>query len=63
MIYSMTGFAALERETARGTLLLELRSVNSRYLDLQLKLDDSVRGFEPLVRELITASLGRGKVE
>ncbi|HLD09188.1 MAG TPA: YicC/YloC family endoribonuclease [Methylophilaceae bacterium] len=63
MIYSMTGFAALERETTNGVLIVELRSVNHRYLELQLKLDDSLRGFEPLVRELVTAKLGRGKVE
>jgi uncharacterized protein (TIGR00255 family) len=63
MIFSMTGFAALERETANGILITELRSVNHRYLELQLKLDDSLRSFEPLVRELIMAKLGRGKVE
>ena len=63
MIFSMTGFASLEREVAGGTLVLELRSVNHRYLELQLKLDEQLRGFEPLVRELITAKLGRGKVE
>jgi uncharacterized protein (TIGR00255 family) len=63
MIFSMTGFAALERETASGILIIELRSVNHRYLELQLKLDDSVRSFEPLLRELIAAKLGRGKVE
>jgi uncharacterized protein (TIGR00255 family) len=63
MIFSMTGFAASEREIANGALIIELRSVNHRYLELQLKLDDSLRGFEPLVRELATAKLGRGKVE
>jgi len=63
MIFSMTGFAALEKQTACGVLLLELRSVNHRYLELQLKLDDSMRNFEPMLREMITARLGRGKVE
>jgi uncharacterized protein (TIGR00255 family) len=63
MIFSMTGFASLEREVAGGVLVLELRSVNHRYLELQLKLDEHLRSFEPLVRELITAKLGRGKVE
>ncbi|HZV98053.1 MAG TPA: YicC/YloC family endoribonuclease [Methylophilaceae bacterium] len=63
MIFSMTGFAALERETPGGVLIIELRSVNHRYLELQLKLDDNLRSFEPLVRELIAAKLGRGKVE
>jgi len=63
MIYSMTGFAAVEREIADGILVIELRSVNHRYLELQLKLDEQLRAFEPLVRELIAARLGRGKVE
>jgi uncharacterized protein (TIGR00255 family) len=63
MIYSMTGFSALESDTSQGMLLIELRSVNHRYLELQLKLDDSLRSLEGLVRELIAAKLGRGKVE
>ena len=63
MIFSMTGFASLEREVAAGVLVLELRSVNHRYLELQLKLDEHLRGYEPLVRELIATRLGRGKVE
>lgn len=63
MIYSMTGFAALERETASGTLLLDLRAVNHRYLELHMRLDDALRSFEPALREAIAARLGRGKVE
>lgn len=63
MIFSMTGFAALEKDTPCGVLVLELRAVNHRYLELQLKLDESTRVFEPMLRELIGASLGRGKVE
>ncbi|HWU81891.1 MAG TPA: YicC/YloC family endoribonuclease [Methylophilaceae bacterium] len=63
MIFSMTGFASLEREVGAGVLVLELRSVNHRYLELQLKLDEHLRGFEPLIRELIATRLGRGKVE
>ena len=63
MIYSMTGFASLERQIANGVLVLELRSVNHRYLELHMKLDEHLRNFEPLVREMISAKLGRGKVE
>lgn len=62
-ILSMTGFAAVEREIIGGVLLIELRSVNHRYLELHLKLDDTMRSFEPQVRELMSAKLGRGKVE
>ena len=63
MIFSMTGFAGVEREIAAGVLQLELRSVNHRYLELQLKLDEQLRAFETLVRERINAKLVRGKVE
>jgi uncharacterized protein (TIGR00255 family) len=59
----MTGFANVQRETPLGTLMVELRSVNHRYLELQLRLDDTLRTFEPLVRETISKALGRGKVE
>ncbi len=63
MILSMTGYASLESNTKNGVLLLECRSVNHRYLELQLKLDDSLRQFEATVRELAQAKLGRGKVD
>ena len=63
MIYSMTGFASLEHATKNGTLLIELRAVNHRYLELQMKLDDHMRGYESLVRELISSKIGRGKIE
>lgn len=63
MIYSMTGFASIERQMANGVLVVELRSVNHRYLELHMKLDEHLRSFEPLVREMISAKLGRGKVE
>ena len=59
----MTGYAAVEREIVGGMLLVELRSVNHRYLELHLKLDDTMRSFEPQVREMMSAKLGRGKVE
>jgi uncharacterized protein (TIGR00255 family) len=59
----MTGYASQEYNTSGGILLLELRSVNHRYLELQLKLDDNLRSFEATVRELIQAKLGRGKVD
>jgi uncharacterized protein (TIGR00255 family) len=63
MILSMTGYASQEYNTSSGVLLLELRSVNHRYLELQLKLDDNLRIFEATVREQIQAKLGRGKVD
>ena len=63
MIYSMTGFAAVASELDAGSLALELRAVNHRYLDLQLRVPDELRSLEPLLRETIAAQLTRGKVE
>ena len=63
MALSMTGFSSHEYNTSNGILLIELRSVNHRYLELQLKPDDNLRHFESLIRELIQAKLGRGKVD
>ncbi len=63
MTFSMTGFAALEQPLENATLVLELRAVNSRYLDVHFKLDETLRAFEPVIRELIGANLSRGKIE
>ena len=63
MIHSMTGYAVASTETPRGTLGLELRSVNSRYLDLQFRVADELRALEPVLREMVTARLARGKVD
>jgi uncharacterized protein (TIGR00255 family) len=63
MIYSMTGYAVASAELDSGSLSLELRSVNSRYLDLQLRMPDEFRTFEPALREAISAQLTRGKTE
>lgn len=63
MIISMTGYASHERNTNNGVVQVELRSVNQRYLELQLKLEDTFRVQEPQVRELLKQKLGRGKVE
>src|SRR5690554_6005944 len=63
MICSMTGFAVQQCEAGRASLHLELRSVNSRFLDLVLRIGDDLRQFEPQLREALTARLARGKVE
>jgi len=46
-----------------GSINIELRSVNSRFLDLVLRLPDEFRGLEPALRELLTQSFRRGKIE
>ena len=63
MILSMTGYAAVSRDLPHGALNLEIKSVNSRFLDLMFRLADEARTLEPALREAITAGVTRGKVE
>jgi len=59
----MTGYAAVARELPRGTLALELKSVNSRFLDIAFRVADDFRAAEPALREAIAQAVGRGKVD
>ncbi len=63
MIRSMTAFARSSGERVGANLTWELRSVNHRYLEVFVRLPEELRAMEPLVRERVTARLGRGKVE
>ena len=63
MIRSMTGYAAASADSPRGTVGVELRSVNSRFLDLAFRLSDELRTLEQGLREMLAARLARGKVE
>ena len=51
------------RSEAPRRLGMEIRSVNSRFLDLAFRLPDELRQYEPALRELLTAKLKRGKIE
>jgi len=74
-VYSMTGYAAVQSSPARTTseadsspdtharLGVEIRSVNSRFLDLTFRLPDELRQSEPALRELLGSQLKRGKIE
>ncbi|MBO9648367.1 MAG: YicC family protein [Variovorax sp.] len=74
-VYSMTGYASGQnspagshseadpRAHAAPRLGVEIRSVNSRFLDLTFKLPEELRQHEPALREMLTAKLKRGKVE
>lgn len=59
----MTGFASIFKEYPAGRFNVILRSVNYRYLDIQLRLPDNFRIFEPMLREMILAKMVRGKME
>ena len=73
-VYSMTGYASGQRSSNEagaeaegkspgGQLGLEIRSVNSRFLDLSFRLPEDLRQFEPALRDLLQIKLKRGKVE
>ena len=74
-VYSMTGYASAQHSTAHSSsepesrsspsshLGLEIRSVNSRFLDLSFRLPEELRQYEPALRELVVGRLKRGKVE
>ena len=63
MIRSMTGFARRERQGSWGTLAVELRTVNHRYLEVALRLPDELRSLDGDARQLIGGALRRGKVD
>lgn len=62
-ICSMTGYATAARELAWGSVSVELRSVNHRYLDVSFRIPDELRPAETALREAIAATVTRGKVE
>ena len=63
MIKSMTGFASLTRDDERGAIGVTVRSVNHRFLDLQLRLPPAIADLEPRIRALVQKQLARGRVE
>lgn len=63
MAYSMTAFTRQTQDADWGSLQLELRSVNQRYLEPHFRLPDSLRDLEPAYREALRKRLSRGKVE
>jgi uncharacterized protein (TIGR00255 family) len=74
-VYSMTGYASGQHSVAspasgqdgkgaaQARIGLEIRSVNSRFLDLSFRLSEDLRQHEPALRDLVQARLRRGKVE
>jgi uncharacterized protein (TIGR00255 family) len=63
MIKSMTGFASLTRDDEAGTITVTIRSVNHRFLDLQLRTPQSLAPIETRLRGFVQRSVARGRVE
>ena len=63
MRQSMTAFARATEETARWRISVEMKSVNHRFLEIQVKMGDTLRHLEGTIRERLQAAVARGKVE
>ena len=63
MIKSMTGFASLTRDDEAATIGVTVKSVNHRFLDLQLRMPPSLGMLESKVRTLVQQRVARGRVE
>ena len=63
MTASMTAFSSSDISTNWGQLSWEIRSVNHRYLDINLRLPEPLRRIEEAIREKINTRLARGKID
>src|SRR5689334_9905291 len=59
----MTGFASVTREDERATIAVTIRALNGRYLDLQLRVPQTLAAIEADVRALVGKRVARGRVE
>ena len=63
MIYSMTGFGSARAEAPNLAALVELKSVNHRYLDVHIKIPGEYQNFESLIRQRISNAFKRGRID
>jgi uncharacterized protein (TIGR00255 family) len=63
MIKSMTGFASLTNDDPAASIGVTVKSVNHRFLDLQLRTPGSLAALESRIRGLVQARVARGRVE
>jgi uncharacterized protein (TIGR00255 family) len=63
MIKSMTGFASLTRDDEAATVAVTVRSVNHKFLDLQLRVPSTLGPREGRLRGLVQKRVSRGRVE
>ncbi len=63
MLRSMTGYSRAEQDAPEFTLAISVKSINHRFLDLQLRLPSGLDALEPLLRTLVKEKIARGHVE
>ena len=62
-VFSMTGFAHYQVQTLLGYLAIDLKAVNSRFLEISCRLPDELKAWEGDIRAMITSNIKRGKVD
>lgn len=63
MVKSMTAYARQEEKLPWGSIAIELRSVNHRFLEMSIKMPDELRALEIKIRDRVKAKLNRGKID
>ncbi|NOQ78867.1 MAG: YicC family protein [Gammaproteobacteria bacterium] len=63
MVKSMTAYARREEKSPFGAMTIELRSVNHRFLEMNIKMPEELRALEIKLRERIKEKLKRGKLD
>src|SRR3954468_11847403 len=63
MLKSMTGFGRVEKNLGDKTFLIDIKSLNGKQFDLQLKMPAFLKPFEFDIRNLLTKKLARGTVD
>ena len=63
MIRSMTGYGRAKAEEGGNALSVGIRSINHRFLDVQVRLPAELESLEPLLRRLVKGQVTRGHVE
>jgi len=63
MIYSMTGFGSSRVEAPNLTVLVEVKSVNHRYIDVHVKIPGEFQAFENIIRQKLSSQFKRGRLD
>lgn len=63
MIYSMTGFGSARAEDSNLSVLVEVKGVNHRYLDIHVKISPEFQNFENIVRQKTSTAFRRGRLD
>jgi len=63
MIYSMTGFGSARAEARNLNVLIEIKSVNHRYIDVHVKMPSEFQAFENLIRQKLSSTFKRGRLD